>query len=688
LLIVFEDLHWIDPTSLELLDQIVRRIVDWPALLILTFRPEFEPPWTDQRQVSVLSLGRLDRHDAMAVVERLAGQEAWLPGDVANDIVERCGGVPLFLEELTKVVLDEVGGRERVRALVSSVPGAAPTVPATLQASLIARLDRLGPAATEVAQIGAALGPEFSFELLAATASRNERELQITLASLVAAGLVLERGVPPDTTLSFKHALIQDAAYATLLREPRRRLHQRVADALLSPPGVTPRAAPEIIAHHLQSADRPVEALGYWRQAGEQAVRRAANQEAIVHFRRALSLLKAQPETAGRWHTELAILSGLGPALMSVHGWSAPEVGETIERAGRVGQRLNSSAALAPSIAGLWLFNIARGRLDKGQENSDHLFRIARELEDPEILLQAHHSAWPIKWFRGQWVEAAHQISAGLALYDEQRHAHHRFVYLGHDPAVCALAIDATAQWALGYPTRADRLMGESVALARKLRHPPSLAIALWIYIASRILYADTAAVIATYPELLRLSDETGLPQGRAFALIYLGWTLTRTGEIAEGIARLEEGLGLYAKMGFRQALSLCLGLMSESLLAAGRYAEGLEQVDRAFDVAIEIGEQYYVPRLHAVRAELLLHAQGRDSERAEASLRQALATARQQDAKGWELQAATGLARLWLDHGRRDEARELLAPIYGWFTEGFDTPDLLKAKALLDTLH
>ena len=685
---VFEDLHWIDPTSLELLDQMVRRVAHWPALLILTFRPEFQSLWADQAQVSKLSLTRLDRRNATALVEGLTGGGAALLSDVKDDIVERCDGVPLFLEELTKAVLDESASPESARALVAAVPGAASAVPATLQASLMARLDRLGAAATEVAQIGAAIGPEFSFALLAAVASRNVSEVQNALSGLVWSGLVHERGVPPETTLSFKHALVQDAAYATLLREPRRQLHGRVADALLSVPGTTPGAAPEIIAHHLQSADRPDEALGYWRQAGEQAVRRAANREAIAHFRRALSLIEAQPETAERWRAELTILSGLAPALMNVHGWSAPEVGETIERAGRVGRRLNSSAALAPAIAGLWLFNIARGRLDRGEENSDHLFRIARELDDTEILLQAHHSAWPIRWFRGQWAETRHHISVGLALYDEGRHAHHRFVYLGHDPAVCGLAMDATAQWALGYPAQADRLMGESVAMARKLRHPPSLVIALWFFISGRIFYGDLAAVLATYPELLRLSDENGLPQGRAFALMDLGWALTRSGQTAEGIARLEEGLGLYTKMGFRQALSGCLGLMGESLLAAGRYAEALEQVDRAFDIATQMGEEFYVPQLHVVRSNILLHTQGSDSEAAEASLRQALASARQQDAKGWELQAATSLARLWLDRGRRGEARELLAPVYGWFTEGFDTPDLVTAKALLEALN
>jgi class 3 adenylate cyclase/predicted ATPase len=687
LLIVFEDLHWIDPTSLELLNLIVARIAQWPALLVLSFRPEFQPPWTDQAAVSALSLDRLSPQDAMALVGTLRGNQTALPGDVVDDIVERCNGVPLFLEELTKAVLDETGGPERARALVSAVPGAMPAVPPTLQASLIARLDRLGSVAAEVAQIGAAIGAEFSFALLAAIASRDESELRRALGRLIEAGLVLERGASPQTVLSFKHALLQDAAYATLLREPRRRLHGRVADALLSAAGGTSGTAPEIIAHHLQNADRPREALGYWRQAGEQAVRRAANREAVAHFRRALSLVEAQPETPERWQAELAILSGLCPALMNVHGWSAPEIGQTVERAGEVGLRLNSHAALAPIIAGLWLFNIGRGRYDKGDENSHHLFRIARDLDDQEILLQAHHSAWPIRFFRGQWVEADEHVKAGLALYDEERHAHHRAVYLGHDPAICGLTMDASAQWALGYSTRADRLLDEAMVLARRLRHPPSLVIALWFQIASRITWGEPAAVIEMAPELLSLSDEHGLPHARAIAQMQLGWALAHTGDTAEGMARLEEGLGLYTRIGFRQALTWCLCLMSESLMAVGRYTEGLEQIGRAFDVSQEMGEQYYAPRLYTVRSALLLHTQGRDSEAAEASLRQGLEVARRQGARGWELQVATELGRLWLDRGRRDAARHLLGPIYAWFTEGFDKPDLLKARALLDEL-
>jgi tetratricopeptide (TPR) repeat protein len=306
----------------------------------------------------------------------------------------------------------------------------------------------------------------------------------------------------------FKHALVQDAAYGTLLRGPRQLLHARIADTLL--PASGENAPPEIIAHHLQNAGRPVEAIEHWREAGEQAARRAAYREAIAHFHRALLLIKDRPEAAERWRAELAILSRLAPALMNVHGRSAPEVGEAVERAAEVGGRLESSADLAPSIANLWLFSYYRGRLDRADEICSDLFRIARELDDPEIMLQAHHAAWPTRWVRGRLAEASEHVNAGLTLYDEERHAHHRHVYLGHDPAACALGVGASVQWALGYPLRAMRREGEAVTLARRLRHAPSLAQALRAVCQSQVARGDGSAVIAAATELLGLSEEHG----------------------------------------------------------------------------------------------------------------------------------------------------------------------------------
>ncbi len=676
---VLEDAHWIDPTSRELLDLTVERVRTLAVLLIATFRLGFHPPWTGQPHVTTTSLRRLERVESGKLVRGIIGDAAALSGELVNEIVEQTDGIPLFIEELAKAVLEN--------AIVGAAPAASLAVPATLHASLMARLDRLGPMAKEVAQIGATIGREFSFQLLATTAERNPLELQRATASLVEAGLIFQRGLPREASFLFKHALVQDVAYSMLLRGPRQLLHARIADALIVSAGEKSAAAPEIIAHHLQNAGRPTEAVHFWREAGEQAARHAANREAVEHLRRALSAIQAQPETGERWRAELAILSRLAPALMSVHGWSASQVGEAVNRATEVARRIESSADLAPSIANLWFFNFARGRFDQADEISGDLFRIARELDDREIMLQAHHCAWPLRVHRGLFTAASEHIDACLSLYREERHAHHRHLYLGHDPAVCALATGGTVQWPLGYPDRSRRLAGEAIALARRLEHAPSLANALRQACETEAARCDAAAVIAAATELLKVSEEHEFPQHRGFALAFRGWALSRSGETSEGISQLERGDHILNQMGQGYGMTRRLCFLAESNLMVGRYADGLEHVARALEIAAQTGEGWSLSRLYRVRAELSLNANGPGDEGAEASLRRALAVAQEQSARGWELQAAILLAKLWLDRARRDDARNLLAPVYGWFTEGFDTPDLKDAKALLDEL-
>jgi predicted ATPase len=336
-----------------------------------------------------------------------------------------------------------------------------------------------------------------------------------------------------------------------------------------------------------------------------------------------------------------------------------------------------------PSLAGLWAFHSIRGQFAKGEEISAELFRIARELDDPEILLQAHHAAWAMRLQRGVPAEAGEHIDAGLALYDEARHERHRYLYMGHDPAVCALGFGAIGQWLLGHPERAIRLERDACKLARRLRHAPSLAQALWLAGECQVARRDAAAVTATATELLALGEEQRLPQYRAQALMFMGWALACSGEVAEGTQRLVEGLDVFTRLGVRSWLPRGICLLAESYLLGRQYAEGLEQVAQALAVAAETG---YLARLHNLRAELL-QAQGQNIDAAEASLCMAIDIARAQGARGWELRAATSLARLWRDQGKRREAYDLLALVYGWFTEGFDTPDLMDARELLASL-
>jgi class 3 adenylate cyclase/tetratricopeptide (TPR) repeat protein len=683
-LMIFEDVHWIDPTSLEMLGRTVDRIRNLRVLLIVTFRPDFDPPWLGRPHVTALTINRLGEREIAVMVERVIGNKL-LPAGVLQDIIERTDGIPLFIEEITKAVLEaETEGDAQQTA--SAVPSSALAVPASLHASLMARLDRLGASAKEAAQIGAAIGREFSHALLAAVARKPDAELQSALDRLGAAGLLFRQGVSPHATYLFKHALVQDAAYGTLLRSHRQQLHCRIVTTLEEEFPEIIELQPEILARHSAEAGLDEKAIKYWRLAGEQAVRRASNREAIGHFRRALALSEKQPPNIGLSRTELAILSQLGPALMIVHGWSAPEVGVAFERAVDLARQLESSADLAPPLAGLWLFRTARGQFSRADEITNELFNVARTLDDPDILLQAHHCAWPIRWFVGALTDANLHIDAALNLYDEVRHARQRFLYHGHDPAVCALSIKAILQWLLGHPTQGIRLERDAIDLGRRLQHVPSLAHALWFVCQAQVTRNDAMAVIDTATELLKLSEEHGLPQTRAIALVYLGWATAQTGDYTQGLRLLEEGLAAYNRLGARNNLTLAICLSAETSFMAKQYEKGMEQVNLAIATSSEIGDRWCLPRINMIHARILQETCP-NVDAAEASLRMAIDVAQSQSAKGLELRAATSLARLWRSQGKPQQARELLAPVYGWFTEGLDTLDLKEAKALLEEL-
>jgi predicted ATPase len=425
------------------------------------------------------------------------------------------------------------------------------------------------------------------------------------------------------------------------------------------------------------------QAVGYWRTAGEKAVRRASNREAIGHFHQALALNQRQAPGVDRSLTELSILSQLGPALMSVYGWSAPEVGSAFERAEHLARELERSADLAPPLVGLWLFHTSRGHFSRAEEITKELFNVAHALHDPNILLQAHHCTWPINWLRGALTDAKAHADAGLGLYDEARHAKHRFLYLGHDPAVCALSIRSVLQWALGYPTQGVQSERDAIDLARRLQHVPSLAHAFWFVCQAQAARSDAVAVAKTAKELLTLSEEHGLPLTHGAALGYLGWAIAQTDDVSGGIRRMEEGLAMYNRLGLRTNLCMMICLLAETYFLAGQYEKGMQQVSLAIDTSSEIGERWCLPRIHTIRARLLRTFGQVDA--AEASLRMAVEIAATQSAKGAQLHAANSLARLWRDQGKPRQAHELIAPVYGWFTEGFDTRDLREAKTLLE---
>ena len=681
-LMIFEDAHWSDPTSLEVFGRVVHRIATLRVLLIVTFRPEFAPPWIGHPHVTALTINRLGQREVDAMIGQVVGIKV-LPADIRRDIVERTDGIPLFVEEMTKAVL-EAASQGASEATVAAIPSPALAVPASLHASLMARLDRLGPA-KEVAQVGAAIGREFPHTLIASVVRKTEIELRSALERLIQAGLLFQQGLPPHSTYLFKHALVQDAAYGTLLRSSRQQLHGRIAATLEKEFPEVIEVQPELLARHYTEAGLNEQAIRYWRTAGEKAVRRASNREAIGHFRQALALNEKRGDDVGRSQTELAILSQLGPALMSVHGWSAAEVGVAFERAEHLARELESSIDLAPPLAGLWLFHTARGRFSRAEEITKELFHIAHMLHDQDVLLQAHHCAWPICWFRGAPADAKTHIDAGIALYDEVRHARHRYLYLGHDPAVCALSIRSVLQCLLGDPTQGEQSERDAVDLARRLRHAPSLAHALWFVCQAQVARNDAPKVVNTASELLKLSEEHGLPQTRATALAYLGWASGQIGDVSRGIRLVDDGLAMFTRLGVQNTLCLIICLSAETYLMAGQYEKGLEQTNQAIATSADIGDRSYLPRIHMIRGQLLQKVHENDA--AEANLRMAVELAAAQSAKGLQLPAANLLSRMWLAQGKRQQALEMLAPLYGQFTEGFETGDLKEAKAILNEL-
>ena len=685
-LMVFEDAHWVDPTSREQLDLVVERVQRSSVLLLITFRPEFSPPWTGQAHVTTLTLNRLDQRESAALAQRIAGNNAALSAEAVDEIVGRTDGVPLFVEELTKAVVEANEHQCGAKLVLSRIPAAAHTVPATLHASLMARLDRLGPAAKELAQVGAAIGREFSYELLAAVAPRPEMEVRYALSQLVGAGLLFQRGTPPEATYVFKHALVQDAAYCTLLRKQHRQLHQSIAQRLEQYDPDVVQGQPELLAHHYNEAGLHKSAIAYWTAAGERAVRRAANTEAIRHFRRALTSLEVEPDAPERATTELKILAQLGPAMMSTQGWTAPEVERVYDRALQLARAVDSSADLVAPLIGLWLFHNTRGEFTKARASIRELFRVAHTLNDPNLLLQAHHAAWPTPMLCGDFSEAYKHVEEGLSLYDERQHRHHAFHYIGHDPAVCANALGAIIAWVLGHPERAAQHADSAMQLARRLEHAPTLAHALWFGCTYHALRGDVAATLTTSAELVALCEENQLAQPKPAGMLFRGWALVRIGEIEEGLELVRKGVATWEQGGAGAFLQQGRFLLAETCSISGRRDETLELLKTALTHGTQTGERWCEARIHHLRAQLFIASA--EWSQAEECLRTALDIAHQQNARSFELRSATSLARLWRDRGQCREARDLLAPVYSWFTDGFDTPDLRESKALLDLLH
>jgi predicted ATPase len=557
-------------------------------------------------------------------------------------------------------------------------------IPSTLHDSLLARLDRLGPA-KEVAQIGAAIGREFSHALLAAVADRPEAELQAALDQLVSSELVFRRGIPPEATYYFKHALVQDTAYGTLLKSRRQQFHTRIVKVLEERFPDQAATQPELLAHHCTEAGLIAPAIHNWQRAGEKAAGRSANLEAARHLQKGLALLENLPEGDEHDRQELRLLTALGPALMATQGRSAAAVEQLYARARVVASRLGRPADLFPTVWGWWFVAHSRADYDTTAEIVDELLDLAEIAGEPEMVLQAHHAVWATRMSAGDLVGARDSAETGIRLYRREMHGPHAFVYGGHDPGVCGLAHAGHLLWMLGYPEQAKVRGAEALALARDLGHKDTLAHALW-FVCELPLYRREVRETAETAEALRiLVTEQGLLKYASLCTMLGGWALAAAGQVKEALDQLRGGLGTWQD--HREALPPNTVRLADVCVAAGEADEGLRLIDDALSQITRSRQRMYEAELLRLQGTLRLLSPAPDPSGAEASFRRALAVAREQNARMWELRAASSLARLWRDRGKPAEGRDLLAPVYGWFTEGFDTADLKDAKSLLDEL-
>jgi class 3 adenylate cyclase/predicted ATPase len=687
-LMIFEDAHWSDPTSLELFGRVVDRVTTLPVVLIVTFRPEFEPPWIGRPHVTALTLNRLGQREVSSMIDGVVGNKP-LPASLRQDIIERSDGIPLFVEEMTKAVL-EAESEAAAQRTAAAVPSPALAVPATLHASLMARLDRLGPA-KEVVQIGAAMGREFSHALLAWVARRSEAELGSALNRLVEAGLLFRQGVPPHASYLFKHALVRDAAYGTLLREPRRALHARIAETLESQFTEMAENQPELLARHFGEAGLAEKAASLWGKAGQRSLERSALVEAIEQITRALDLIVTLPGTPGLRREQIKLQAALITPLIHIKGYAAPETKEAaeqarllIQRAEALGEPSENALLLFSVLYVLWAAKTVAFNGDVNRKLSAEFLALAEKQGATVPLMIGHRIMGISLFFTGDISEARAHLDRATALYDptEHRHLATRF---GQDVEEAILSWRALVLWVLGYPEAALADAERAVKGARETGEAVTLLHALYHAPLTHIICRDCAAASVQSDELVALAEEKGSLFWKAGGMMNQGCVLT--GQASNAVKLISSGITTWRSTGATMFVPLHLSYLTRAYAELGQFDDARRCINEAITAAETTKESWYRAELHRIVGEIALMSPEPDAAEAEAHFDRALAIARAQQAKSLELRAAMSKARLWRDQGKRQQAHDLLAPVYGWFTEGFDTLDLKETKALLDQL-
>jgi TOMM system kinase/cyclase fusion protein len=679
-LLIVEDLHWTDPTTLELLGLLLDQTPTASLLVFLTCRPHFQPAWHHRSYLTEITVHHLSHAQVEQIVVGVTDGKS-LPAEVLQQILEKTDGVPLFVEEMTKAILESgqltaIDGHYELVGSLSTF-----TLPASLQDSLMARLDRL-ISAKGIAQLAAVIGRQFAYDLLSTVSQLDAATLQRELGRLVEAEIVYQRGVPPQVTYIFKHALIQDTAYQSLLKSTRQHYHHHIAQVLEAQFPETTEAQPELLAHHFTEAGLTEQAVSYWYKAGRSAVQRSAHVEAISHLHTGLTLLQALPETSERLQSELLLQVALGRALMVTHGYGSPDVGEVYNRARALCKQIEKHRQLFSILRGLATFYSIRADFQTAQDLGEQCLVLAQSDADPSRLLRAHELLGRILAYRGELTRARTHLEHGLALSDTGQGTRAM-----QDTHVTCWSVFAVALWKLGYPDQARQRSGEAQTLAHALSHPFILAEAVFFATRIHIECRDVQQVRALTETLITLATAQGFPNWVCHGMIFRGWARVMQGHGEEAIVQIQQGLAAWRSIGGELARPYYLALLAEAHETLGAPEAGLAVLTEALTHVDTTGERSYESELHRLKGELLLQQNSDNQTEAESCFQQALDLARNQQAKSFALRAATSLARLWQSQGKRQEAHDLLAPVYNWFTEGFDTADLKDAKALLDAL-
>jgi class 3 adenylate cyclase/predicted ATPase len=690
LILIFEDLHWIDSETQGFLDALSESVASARLLLLVNYRPEYRHEWGSKSYYTHLQLAPLGREEAAELLTALLGPDPGLKA-LEHLILGQTEGTPFFMEEVVQTLAEEgVLSGDRGHYRLAHAPSAL-HIPPTVQGVLAARIDRLAADEKDLLHQLAVMGRQFPLSLVRQVVAQPEEALYRLLAALQHKEFLYEQPALPEPDYIFKHALTQEVAYGSVLHERRRALHERTAQAIetLYSANLDDHYS-ELAYHYTRSGNTP-KAVEYLQLAGHQAVQQSANAEAISHLTTALELLKTLPDTPERTRQELLLQITLGPVLMATKGAAAPEVERAYTRARDLCQQLGETPQLFPVLWGLWYFYFVRAEYRTAQELAEQLLTLARRVQDRTLLLEAYYTLGATLYTLGEWTQAREHLEQSLALYDPQQYHSLAFMYGEQDPGVICQADIACILWFLGYPDQALQKSHQALTLAQELSHPYSLAFALSFAGTLHQYRREGRAAQERAEATITLATEQGFPIWIGSGISLRGWALAEQGQREEGMAQMHQGLAASRATGAELGRSQYLALLAEVYGKAGQAEEGLAALAEALAVVDKNGERFYEAELYRLKGELTLQTSVQSREprvkEAEACFHQAIDIARRQQTKSLELRAVMSLARLWQQQGKKDEARQMLAEIYGWFTEGFDTADLKDAEALLEKL-